>query len=132
MQLFYYLKHHIYPLVYFLFYEEPHKILRFPFYPLNLLSFKSSRTFLRSLFSLGKKPLKINEVVSNPEYTKAVVIAVAPGRTSNPIPSSIHLHTITLPGSDIPGVPASVTIAISFPCFNNSIIFSLLPCSLCL
>ena len=50
--------------------------------------------------------------MSSPEYTRAVVNAVAPGRTSKSILFSIHLLTITLPGSDIPVVPASVTNAI--------------------
>ena len=72
------------------------------------------RIFL-SLVSLGIKPLKTNFVVSSPEYTRAVVIAVAPGRTSKFILFSMHLLTITLPGSDIPGVPASVTNAILIP-----------------
>ena len=88
------------------------------------------RIFL-SLVSLGIKPLKTNFVVSSPEYTRAVVIAVAPGRTSKFILFSMHLLTITLPGSDIPGVPASVTNAILIPSYNLFIICSLFPCSLC-
>ena len=77
----------------------------------SVLSFMSSIKDLLSLFSLGKNPLNINLVVSNPEYIKAVVKAVAPGKTSNSIPSSIHFSTTTLPGSDIPGVPASLYLA---------------------
>ena len=92
----------------------------------------SSIKDLLSLFSLGKNPLNINLVVSNPEYIKAVVKAVAPGKTSNSIPSSIHFSTTTLPGSDIPGVPASLTIATEVPSLTLLSISSPLPCSLCL
>ena len=98
----------------------------------SFTSFISFKRIFLSLFSLGINPLNKNLVVSNPEYTKAVVIAVAPGNTSKFIFSLIHLLTITAPGSDIPGVPASVTIAIFFPSLSICIISSLFPCSLCL
>ena len=56
--------------------------------------------------------------VSNPEPTKATVNAVAPGNTSISILFSIACFIKSSPGSDIPGIPASLIKAIFSPSNN--------------
>ena len=48
------------------------------------------------------------------------------------IPSVFTLLAISSPGSQIPGTPASLTIAIDLPSFRSLIIFGILTEELCL
>jgi len=50
-------------------------------------------------------------------------IEFGPGSTSKCISLSMHVFTSTYPGSEIHGVPASVTRAIEAPSFKSEIIF---------
>ena len=68
----------------------------------------------------------------NPEHINAFISAHAPGIGIISILFSIAFFTISSPGSDIPGVPASVTRAIFSPFFNLSINTSDFTSSLCL
>ena len=80
----------------------------------------SNFSFLFFLFN-GKKPMKVNSVVSNPEQINALTKAQAPGIGTTFILLFIHCFTISSPGSDIPGVPASVINAIFLLSNNFSI-----------
>ncbi len=66
----------------------------------------------------GRNPSKINRSDGNPEFTSAGINAVAPGRDSTSIWDSIQALTNRKPGSEIPGVPASVINAMDIPDFN--------------
>ena len=50
-----------------------------------------------------------------PDIVKAVIQAAAPGKDVTVIPAWWHCFTNSSPGSDIPGVPASVINAIFTP-----------------
>ena len=63
-------------------------------------------------------PSKINRSDGNPEFTSAGTNAVGPGRDSTSILFSMQALTIRNPGSEIPGVPASVINAIDIPDSN--------------
>ena len=67
----------------------------------------SKNSFISFSFS-GKKPMKEN-LSENPLSAIAVVIAEAPGMGKILISFLIHSLTKILPGSEIPGVPASET-----------------------
>ena len=56
--------------------------------------------------------------VGRPEATRAVMDADAPGIASTQLPISRAARINLYAGSLIPGVPASVTTAISFPVFK--------------
>ena len=78
----------------------------------TLISFNfSSLIFLL----IGKKPKNENSCASIPEAIIAVIKAHGPGIGITSIPSSKAILTISSPGSDITGVPASDTSAISLP-----------------
>ena len=81
----------------------------------------SSKTKLSSLvclpFLCGKKPSKQNLSEGRPELTRAGTNAVAPGKVSTSIAFLMHSLTNRKPGSEIPGVPASVIRAIVTPDF---------------
>ena len=62
-----------------------------------------------------KKPIKQNSLEDNPDAINAFTNAQAPGIGMISILFSIATLTISSPGSDIPGVPASETSAIFFP-----------------
>ena len=51
----------------------------------------------------------------SPESTSAVSTALGPGTTSTASPASRHARTRRSPGSDTPGMPASVTYATRLP-----------------
>ena len=91
----------------------------------------SNCSFLFFLFS-GKNPKKVNSVVSRPEQINAFTNAQAPGIGTILISFSIHCLTISSPGSEMPGVPASVINAIFLLSFNFSISNSDFTSSLCL
>ena len=70
-------------------------------------------------------------MLSRPEPINAGKKAFAPGIIETGISFSMQCLTIIAPGSEIPGYPASLVIAIDFPCFNKSINLVELSCSLC-
>src|SRR5262247_2916292 len=59
----------------------------------------------------GGNPNTVNGTSGKPEATSAVSGALAPGTGSTAIPFEIAACTSSRPGSEIPGVPASVTTA---------------------
>lgn len=64
---------------------------------------------------VDKKPKNENSFASIPEDIMAVISAHGPGIGITLIPSPNAILTISSPGSDITGVPASETIAIFLP-----------------
>ena len=70
---------------------------------------------------VGKKPSKTKRLVLWPDNISAVIQAAAPGAEVTIIPSLSACLTKSSPGSDMPGVPASVTIVIFFPLLSSSI-----------
>ena len=73
-------------------------------------------------FLSGKKPSKQNRFEGIPLLTSAGTKAVAPGRVSTARPAYTQALTSKKAGSEIPGVPASVTNAIVVPeesCCNS-------------
>ena len=69
-------------------------------------------------FLLGKNPSNIKRSDGSPDAERAVIDAEAPGMASTLHPASITARINLYAGSLIPGVPASVTTAISFPEFK--------------
>jgi len=63
----------------------------------------------------GRKPANDQRSLGSPEATSAVVTALGPGSTSTSIPPAMHSRTSAKPGSEINGVPASDTSAMSAP-----------------
>lgn len=59
--------------------------------------------------------MNVNSLVFNPDAINAFIAAQAPGIGIISISFFIAFLTISSPGSDIPGVPASETIAIFSP-----------------
>ena len=81
---------------------------------------RSSRTswlriLLCSFLSDGRNPSKQNLRAAIPDMVRAVIRAQAPGMEVTRIPSSIQRAARTSPGSDMAGVPASLTQAIFSP-----------------
>ena len=71
---------------------------------------------ISAAFCLPTKILqKVNRPVGSPEATSAVEKAHGPGRASTLISFCTQSITISSPGSEIPGIPASVTTAILHP-----------------
>ncbi len=66
--------------------------------------------FCTTLFC-GRNPSKQNLSHGNPLCTTAGIRAVAPGSVSTSMPSSTQVRTSRNPGSEMPGVPASLTRA---------------------
>ena len=94
-------------------------------------SFSASiRFFLPFLW--GKKPSNKNRSHGRPEFTRAGTSAVAPGKVSTSTPFSIQALTSRNPGSEIAGVPASLTNAKTFSVEESSSTnCSTILCSLC-
>ncbi len=65
---------------------------------------------------LGKKPKNINLLVGKPAALRAAVAAEGPGMGETLKPAAVAARTILKPGSDINGVPASLTRATSAVC----------------
>jgi hypothetical protein len=82
-------------------------------------------------FLTGKNPSKQKRSQGIPEFTNAGTNAVAPGKLHTSIPAFTQALTNKNPGSDMPGVPASVINAISIPVANFIQILSNTLCSLC-
>ena len=76
--------------------------------------YSSIFSFFSFLF-VDRNPKNVNSFVSIPEAISALIHAHAPGIGTISILFSIAPFTISSPGSDIAGVPASETIAIFFP-----------------
>ena len=71
-----------------------------------------------------KKPSKEKRAVGSAEQMSALIAATAPGMGITLIPSIAQRRTISSPGSEIAGVPASETSAAVSPSFKRSIICS--------
>ena len=69
----------------------------------------------------GGNPQIVNGTSGNPETTAAVKDALTPGIGSTGIRASTHALTSSTPGSEMPGVPASVTRAADFPFSSREI-----------
>ena len=69
----------------------------------------------------GRKPTKRQRAAGSPEATSAVMTALAPGRTSSCSPSPTHARSSAWPGSEISGVPESLTSATTSPCAMRAI-----------
>ena len=57
----------------------------------------------------GRNPSKANRLVGRPLTTRAAIIADGPGTTSTVWPAAAAAATRRSPGSEMPGMPASVT-----------------------
>lgn len=68
-----------------------------------------------SFLFTGRNPIKENSHVSNPELVRAEINAQAPGIATTSILFFIACLTISNPGSEIAGVPASETRAMFSP-----------------
>ena len=95
------------------------------------MSVANSLNFVCLPFFTGKNPSKQNRSHGKPEFTKAGTKAVAPGNVSTFKFSFMHSRTNKNPGSEMAGVPASLTNAICLPSFKNLIISANAWCSLC-
>ena len=68
----------------------------------------AARRTARSRPDRGTKPSNTNRVVSKPLTTRAITNAAGPGTADTAWPASSTTRTSRDPGSEIPGVPASV------------------------
>ncbi|CAN4028727.1 RNA-binding protein KhpA, partial [Dysosmobacter welbionis] len=68
-------------------------------------SSRSRRLFLLTVM----KPSKVNRPVGRPLTARAFTAAQQPGMESTSTPFSAHSRTRSSPGSEMAGVPASVT-----------------------
>ena len=87
---------------------------------------------MRCFPRFGKKPKNVNCLVSKSDAISAVNAALAPGKGTTDISCAMAFDARSAPGSDIAGMPASLTQAIFLPSNNISIItvpFSSLLCS---
>src|SRR3990172_11946672 len=73
-----------------------------------------SKVFRRAPFLAGRNPTKTKDSVGRPEALRAAMNEHGPGIGTTRIPFSKALRTIRYPGSEIQGVPASLTRAICF------------------
>ena len=71
----------------------------------------SASRAVRSWPLRGRKPSKTNRPVGSPLMTRAVIAALGPGTVSTVWPAAAAARTSRSPGSEMPGVPASVTTA---------------------
>ena len=62
-----------------------------------------------SFLSVGRNASNEKRLVESPDKVSAVMHAQAPGRDVTVMPAWYACFTISSPGSEIPGVPASVT-----------------------
>ena len=75
----------------------------------------SASRVLRSLPLRGRKPSNAKRSIGNPDSTSAARAALGPGTTRTSSPASATTRTRRAPGSETPGVPASVTYATCAP-----------------
>ena len=78
-------------------------------------SFNSARTSAFSFLSCGRNASNANRLVGSPDEISAVIQAHAPGTAVTVTPAASACRTSSSPGSEIPGVPASVITAIFVP-----------------
>ena len=78
----------------------------------------------------GGKPTKVNRSVACPDTTSAERAAVGPGMIETARPARCAASTNRLPGSAIPGMPASLTKATRFPEATRVRTASICVCSL--
>lgn len=78
-----------------------------------------------------RKPSKVNLPEGIPDIAIAVANAVGPGTDSTFIPCSWHMRTKSSPGSDIAGIPASVTSTQLSPFISRATILGLISNLLC-
>ena len=89
-------------------------------------------TAVNSFFlTRGRNPTNTKRSVGSPDATSAVETAEGPGSTVNSRPSAAQARTSLYPGSDNPGMPASVTSATSRSSRNNPSTGSTAASSLC-
>ena len=72
-----------------------------------------------------------NTVVGRPETARAETTALGPGTTNTSMPCCAHMRTMSSPGSEMAGIPASVTSAQVSPPMMRDRIFSPLMFLLC-
>lgn len=94
------------------------------------VSSDSSFSLVWRPFFCGRKPSKQNRSQGRPEDTMAGMQAVAPGSVCISMPSSLHVRTSRNPGSEIPGVPASLMSATLSPARIFSFMIPAVWCSL--
>ena len=85
------------------------------FYATDEELIEDSSASLCSFLSGGRNASKTNLLVESPDSVSAVTHAHAPGRLVTSMPASYAIFTSSSPGSEIPGVPASVISAIFVP-----------------
>ena len=86
--------------------------------------FRLSKCSRRLLFEVDKKPSKQNLPVGSADSAIADMSAEGPGTVSTSTPFSAHIRTISSPGSEMAGIPASVTSAQDSPARMRSKIFA--------
>ena len=92
----------------------------------------SKRIFSLSVFFFGRKPSKVNLEEGSPLDTRAVRAAHGPGMQMILIPEDFALLVRFSPGSQILGIPASLTNAIDLSALSSLIILGILLIELCL
>ena len=70
---------------------------------------------------MEEKPSKLKDEEGIPLTTRAVIAAQGPGMQIISIPLSFAFLTRSSPGSQMPGIPASLTRAIDLPDFKSPI-----------
>ena len=69
---------------------------------------------------MARKPSKVNRPVGWPEAASAVTTAQGPGMGTTGMFSAAHWATSSSPGSEMAGIPASVTRAQLSPASSRS------------
>ena len=90
-----------------------------------------SRCARRVLAVTDKKPSKVKRPAGRPDRASAETSAAGPGTVSTATPFSAHRRTMSSPGSEMAGIPASVTSAHFSPAAMRWNIFSPLANLLC-
>ena len=82
-------------------------------------STRRASAILRSFDLVGRNPMNTNPWDSTPATLIVAVTALGPGTGSTLMPASRAARTKLAPGSEMPGVPASVTRAIDSPALRR-------------
>ena len=98
-----------------IFYESPMRLVKTLTEMMEYFGAERPCSVSRELTKLYEETKRLQ---GNPLFTRANTKAVAPGRHSTFISRLAHSRTNKNAGSEIPGVPASVTIAIFLPASN--------------
>mmetsp|Transcript_1664 Transcript_1664/g.5384 ORF Transcript_1664/g.5384 Transcript_1664/m.5384 type:complete len:243 (+) Transcript_1664:185-913(+) len=91
----------------------------------------SARRCLRARPERGRKPPNRKPVHAKPETDRADTAAQAPGIGTSGTPAAAQRSASTAPGSEMPGVPASLTTATVAPSVASAIIRALAASALC-